>query len=263
MHRLGQLSGKPAESTLHTHPILNSASSSEFGAPPGDDEISTISSVQRRSLFKHERQADKRRYDSAQWHSDIQFEAAPADYTSLRLTQLPSCGGDTLWASGYDLLDRFSPAYRRFFETLTATFIGDGFLRAAAEDKTGRVRIYEGPRGHPANLGGELSTVHPLVRTNPVTGWKSLFAVGPFPKVINELAPNESAELLERFKRAIVENHDIQVRFKWRNENDIGGFLVLFFSCSWSWLLAMSLSLLADTLHSNLGQQKRLPHGDL
>lgn len=57
---------------------------------------------------------------------------------------------------------------------------------------------------------------------NPVTGWKSIFAIGPFPKVINELNSDESDELLSRFKRLLVENHDLQVRFKWRNKNDLG-----------------------------------------
>lgn len=218
VHRLGQLSGKPADSTLHIHPILNGGTS-EFGLA-GDDQISTISSVQRRKLFRHENQADKRHYDSAQWHSDIQFEAAPADYTSLRLTQLPRTGGDTLWASGYDLYDRFSVPYQRFFEGLTATFVGEGFLKAAAADPD-NVHLYEGPRGSPVNVGKGLRTVHPVVRTNPITGWKSIFALGPFPRFINELTAQESAELLAKFKQMVVENHDLQVRFKWRNENDL------------------------------------------
>lgn len=102
VHKLGLLSGKPVDSTLHIHPVLNNTS--EFGV--GDAQISTISSVARKKMFKHELQGDKRRYDSAQWHSDIQFEPKPADYTSLRLTKLPSSGGDTLWASGYELYDR-------------------------------------------------------------------------------------------------------------------------------------------------------------
>lgn len=225
MQRLGQLSGKPADSTLHIHPIFNGGTS-EFGLAD-DQQISTISSVQRRKLFRHEAQADKRRYDSAQWHSDIQFEAAPADYTSLRLTQLPRSGGDTLWASGYDLYDRFSAAYQRFFEGLTATFTGDGFLRAAAADPD-HVKVHEGPRGSPVNVGRGLSTVHPVVRTNPVTGWKSIFAVGPFPKTINELTAQESAELLAKFKQMVMENHDLQVRFKWRNENDLGTISTFF-----------------------------------
>ncbi|GAB1213108.1 hypothetical protein ATERTT37_002257 [Aspergillus terreus] len=216
VHRLGQLSGKPADSTLHIHPVLNNTN--EFGV--ADAQVSTISSLARKKMFRHENQPNKRRYDSARWHSDIQFEPVPADYTSLRLTQLPKTGGDTLWASGYELYDRFSKPYQKFFEGLTATFIGSGFLQAAERDPD-NVRIYTEPRGSPLNVGKDLATVHPVVRTNPVTGWKSIFAVGPFPHKINELTQTESDELLKKFYNTILENHDIQVRFKWRNKNDI------------------------------------------
>ncbi|KAL1801180.1 hypothetical protein ACET3X_001522 [Alternaria dauci] len=204
VHRLGLLTGKPADSTLHIHPILNNTS--EFGVD--DAQISTISSLARKNIYKHEnngRPSGTRRYDAAQWHSDIQFEPT---------------GGDTLWASGYEIYDRFSKAYQTFFEGLTATFVGDGFIRAA-EANPEKVKIYEQERGSPKNVGRSLSAVHPVVRTNPVTGWKSIFALGPFPKYINELHDEESAELLKKFRSVITENHDLQVRFKWRNKNDI------------------------------------------
>ena len=219
MHRLGQLSGKPLTSTLHIHPVLNNTS--EFGV--ADAQISVISSEARKKFFKREFAAQKtnKRYESAQWHSDIQFEPVPADYTSLRLTKLPSTGGDTLWASGYQLYDHFSPAYQKFFEGLTATFSGDGFLKAE-EANPDRVKIYEEARGSPQNIGRALKAVHPVVRTNPVTGWKSIYALGPFPRVINELNLEEGEELLAKFKEIVERNHDLQVRFKWRNENDIG-----------------------------------------
>ena len=191
----------------------------EFGVD--DPEISTISSLARKKFFKHEERNKTSRYDAAQWHSDIQFEPVPADYTSLRLTQLPSSGGDTLWASGYEIYDRFSRAYQKFFEGLTATFVGDGFIKAAAANPD-RVKLYIDARGSPENVGGKLTAVHPVVRTNPVTGWKSIFALGPFPKYINELSNEESDELLAKFRRIIYENHELTVRFKWRNENDIG-----------------------------------------
>lgn len=222
VHRLGQLTNKPSDSTLHIHPILNNTS--EFGV--SDAEISTISSLQRKKTFgsaKPQRQTGNRRYDAAQWHSDIQFEPVPADYTSLRLTQLPETGGDTLWASGYEIYDRFSKAYQTFFESLTATFIGDGFIKAAAANPE-QIKIYEQQRGNPKNAGKELTAVHPVVRTNPVTGWKSIFALGPFPKYINELNDKESDELLAKFLNTIYENHDLQVRFKWKSENDLGKF---------------------------------------
>ncbi|KAK3074043.1 hypothetical protein LTR53_003822, partial [Teratosphaeriaceae sp. CCFEE 6253] len=172
VHRLGQLSGKPSTSTLHIHPVLNSTS--EFGV--GDNNISHISSVARKQMFSHTAQTDKRKYDSAMWHSDIQFEPCPADYTTLRLTTLPANGGDTLWASGYEIYDRFSKPYQKFFESLTATFIGEGFIKAAAANPE-KVKVYDAPRGSPQNVGKALSAVHPVVRTNPVTGWKSIYAL--------------------------------------------------------------------------------------
>lgn len=222
VHRLGQLTNKPSDSTLHIHPILNNTS--EFGV--ADAEISTISSLQRKQTFaykKDQRRSGSNRYDAAQWHSDIQFEPVPADYTSLRLTQLPETGGDTLWASGYEIYDRFSRAYQIFFEGLTATFSGDGFIKAAAAQPE-KIKIYEQQRGSQKNFGRELRAVHPVVRTNPVTGWKSIYALGPFPKYINELNDKESSELLQRFLDTIYENHDLQVRFKWRSKNDLGKY---------------------------------------
>ncbi len=187
----------------------------------GDAQISTISSVHRKSLFNGEGQGASNRHSkndgSTQWHSDIQFEPVPPDYSSLRLTQLPQNGGDTLWASGYEMYERFSPSYQKFLEGLTATFIASGLLFHGEEG-----RVYEGPRGNPQNVGRAFTAVHPVVRTNPVTGWKSIYAAGPFPKYINELNPKESRQLLQTFRETITENHDLQARFKWRNENDFG-----------------------------------------
>ncbi|KAF2124100.1 taurine catabolism dioxygenase [Dothidotthia symphoricarpi CBS 119687] len=220
VQRLGRLVGKPSDSTLHIHPVHNNTS--EFGVD--DAEISTISSLERKSIFKNEsgnnRTSGNNRYGAAQWHSDIQFEPVPADYTSLRLTKLPDTGGDTLWASGYEVYDRFSKVYQKFFEGLTATFIGEGFIKAAAANPD-RVKLYEKERGSPKNVGKKLTAVHPVVRTNPVTGWKSIYALGPFPRYINELNDEESNELLAKFRSILTENHDLQVRFKWRNENDL------------------------------------------
>ena len=97
IQRLGELTGKPETSKLHIHPILNSER--EFGG--SDPEISTISSVQHNKLYvKTPYDQSKKQQSSALWHSDIAFEPVPADYTSLRLTQLPKTGGgmsSTLW----------------------------------------------------------------------------------------------------------------------------------------------------------------------
>jgi alpha-ketoglutarate-dependent taurine dioxygenase len=52
-------------------------------------------------------------------------------------------------------------------------------------------------RGSPENVGQDLKTVHPVIRTNPVTGWKGIFVNRGFTKRINELTKPESDALLE------------------------------------------------------------------
>jgi len=81
--------------------------------------------------------------------------------------------------------------------------------------------FYDKPRGAPENVGEELKAVHPVVRTNPVTGWRSLFPVGGHVKYVNGVTEQESKALLDWFLRLLVDNHDLQVRFRWRNQNDI------------------------------------------
>ncbi|KAL2259280.1 hypothetical protein VTK26DRAFT_7106 [Humicola hyalothermophila] len=214
--RLGELTGRPSTSGLHIHPILNSER--ELGG--NDPEISTISSVQNKQLYAKTSPdtLSAKKQSSAQWHSDIAFEPVPADYTSLRLVQLPTTGGDTLWASGYELYDRISEPYQKFLETLTATFEQPGFNKVA--ERAG-FKLYDKPRGAPENVGSELKAVHPVVRTNPVTGWKSIFPVGGHVSHINGLTEEESTKLLDWFLELVYKNHDLQVRFKWQNEHDI------------------------------------------
>jgi alpha-ketoglutarate-dependent taurine dioxygenase len=66
-----------------------------------------------------------------------------------------------------------------------------------------------------------LKAVHPVVRTNPTTGWKSIFPVGGHVSHINDVTDLESKALLDWFGRLLVDNHDLQVRFRWQNKNDL------------------------------------------
>jgi alpha-ketoglutarate-dependent taurine dioxygenase len=126
---------------------------------------------------------------------------------------------DTLWASGYEVYDRISPPYQKFLEGLTATYAQPKFEEIARDRN---FELHPGPRGAPENVGNILKAVHPVIRTNPVTGWKSVFAVGTHCQKVDGLSKEESAHLLKWFVDLIVENHDLQVRFHWQNPNDIG-----------------------------------------
>lgn len=86
--------------------------------------------------------------------------------------------------------------------------------------------LEEGPRGAPANVGTAMEAIHPVVRTHPVTGWKSMYAMGTHCKRINGLSLSESQLLMDRNYSMITENHDLQVRFRWQNPSDIGMLLL-------------------------------------
>jgi alpha-ketoglutarate-dependent taurine dioxygenase len=84
----------------------------------------------------------------------------------------------------------------------------------------------------------ELTLRSPLVRTNPVTGWKSLFgAAGQVDNGWIEGVTKRESEILKKYcmfagqvwsnmslifivRQLISENHDLQVRLKW-NTNDL------------------------------------------
>jgi alpha-ketoglutarate-dependent taurine dioxygenase len=213
--KLGELTGKPVDSTMHIHPISNKSFQCNK-----DDEISVISNDLATKIFTDRQTEHHKKKQSLNkgWHSDITFEPVPSDYAILKLTDLPALGGDTLWASGYEVYDRFSPAYQKFLDGLTATYAQPLFTQAAKDHK---FKLYDSPRGSPLNVGTELSTEHPVIRTNPVTGWKTVFAFGHHVQHINGLTERESSHLLTEFLRMVTENHDLQVRFKWNNKNDL------------------------------------------
>ncbi|KAK1917201.1 hypothetical protein P3342_012046 [Pyrenophora teres f. teres] len=176
MLRITELSGCPSTSGLHVHPLTEEGS--ELG-----DQISVISSEkQKKGGGLTHQLSDVSRLASAGWHSDITFEPVPSDYAMLKIHTLPATGGDTLWASGYEIYDRLSPAMRTMLQGLTATHDAKFFLEEA--ERLGNP-LRKNFRGSPLNHGDALTATHPVIRTNPVTGWNSVYVNKGFTKRIN------------------------------------------------------------------------------
>lgn len=215
--RLGHLTGKPATSGLHIHPVYNAEREGkdqvvdEKGTQNKDNEISVISSNLHRSLDVEPRSG------ADEWHSDIAFEPVPADYTSLKVHTLPQTGGDTMWASGYEVYDLLSQPFRNMFEKLKGFYYPPEFINSAARHG---YALYPGPRGAAENVGTHLIAEHPLIRTNPVTGWKSVFGIGHHFNRILGVSLDES-DMLKRYIRDLVtQNHSTQLRYRW-GKNDL------------------------------------------
>ncbi|KAK7214621.1 hypothetical protein V2G26_002624 [Clonostachys chloroleuca] len=218
--KLGELTGKPSTSKLHRHALIESqkALATEVNGK-FDDEVWVISSHVMRNHFPA-RFNSLRPLASDEWHTEqvscIAYENIPADYTVLHMMQNPEdgSGGDTLWASGYEAYNRLSPHFRKMVDEMTVTTSQPRMLRVLEEQD---LKVVNGSRGAPENTSSNFQAVHPVVRTNPVTGWKSLYGAGVSARdgSIHGVTKYENDILREYFDKLISQNHDLQVRFKW------------------------------------------------
>ena len=110
------------------------------------------------------------------WHSDVSCDVEPPMGSILRIVQVPSSGGDTLFASMYAAFEALSDRMQRLLSGLTVVHEGEQYYR-------GR---YGG-----ANLrdGSYPIAEHPAVRTHPVTGRQALYVNEGFTTRIKELNP--------------------------------------------------------------------------
>lgn len=142
------------------------------------------------------------------WHTDLVHEKQTLGLTHLHLDSIPAIGGDTAWASAYAAYDKLSPALQEFLDGKTA-------IHKSAHPYLDPENPLKGPVF--------IEREHPLVRTHPVTGWKSLFVNRSHTLRIVGLEPDESRLILEYLFGIFEKNLDIQVRFKWQpTKNGLG-----------------------------------------
>ncbi|KIW34438.1 uncharacterized protein PV07_01216 [Cladophialophora immunda] len=138
------------------------------------------------------------------WHSDVSYEVQPPSYTSLKVLTGPprGGGGDTLWCSQYAIYDVLSAPMQKYLESLTA-------LHSADEQAEGSRAAGRPVRRQP------ITTEHPLVRINPVTGWKSLFFNPGFVMKIVGVPKAESDAIIRYLNELITTTQEAHVRFQW------------------------------------------------
>ncbi|CUM64889.1 uncharacterized protein PRCAT00002507001 [Priceomyces carsonii] len=195
------------EAVFHVHPMTTRTKY-------GDNFVRIFSDLN--DVYKGGKRERTQR-GTGTWHTDLSYEKRPADYSALQIKQVPADGGgDTLWASGYAAYEKLTPVLAEFFEKLT---IHSDWTSNLLQFNDASGEQYKTERGL-ENVGRKVTSDHALVRTNPVTGWRSLYFSIIHNKYVNELNIDESDALLEFLARHLTENHDIQVRIRWE-ENDV------------------------------------------
>jgi len=129
-----------------------------------------------------------------QFHTDQCHQERPAKASMLYAIEIPSVGGNTLFANAYLAYETLPDAIKRRIE-------GKRALNAYDYDSAATIRGAEVPDGAP-------SYAHPVVRTHPATGRKALYVNRLMTRRIEGLPAQESEELLD-----LLFDHQEQAQF--------------------------------------------------
>jgi taurine dioxygenase len=135
------------------------------------------------------------------WHSDLAFQEYPAKATMLNALEIPSEGGDTLFVDMEAAYEALSPQWKERLQGLRAVH---RYRRKQATDgQSTRVELSEDQKARTPDVA------HPLVRTNPDTGRKAIFAHKGMTAEIVGLPAEESERILN-----FLFEHTVQPRFR-------------------------------------------------
>lgn len=146
-------------------------------------------------------------YAGQYWHSDLSYTAEPARASMLLALEIPSSGGDTMFAN-------MSLAYESLSPPLQTLLQG---LRAVHDYSHAYDTVFSKLPGRPPMTEAERAKVppveHPVVRTHPDTGRKALFVNPGFTSRILGLTDGESDALL-----TFLFEHTTQPEFVYRHQ---------------------------------------------
>lgn len=142
------------------------------------------------------------------WHSDTTYLDKPPMASLLLARQVPSIGGDTLFANMYLAYETLSDGMRSLLDGLRA-------VNTSAKADVSRTR--EDPIAASPNVMSRrvYESEHPVVRTHPETGRKSLYVNIAHTMRFRNMTEQESAPLLNFLFQHQV-RPEFTCRFHWQ-----------------------------------------------
>lgn len=156
-------------------------------------------------VIKHE---DEQVNFGGVWHSDTSYLEVPPMGTMLYALEVPPQGGDTLFANQVQAYERLSDGLKALLDGLTGINVSDKASAAAT-----RVDMI---KAAPKSGGGNrLVAKHPVIRTHPETGRRSLYVNTAHTGAFEGMTEAESAPILGYLFEHQVKP-EFTCRFAWR-----------------------------------------------
>jgi alpha-ketoglutarate-dependent taurine dioxygenase len=144
------------------------------------------------------------------WHTDSPFLPEPPGVTILRSVEIPPYGGDTVWANGGLAFRMLSPAMQAMLRPLKVRMsAGNNIYTQKLAD--GKELDFASEAARAAAIEGNA---HPLIRTHPVTGERSLYLDEVYATGIDGMTAAESRPLLDFLIQHITQHH-FTCRLRW------------------------------------------------
>ena len=153
---------------------------------------------------------DEARNFGGLWHTDTIYQPTPPMATMLYALELPPIGGDTLFANQYLAYEQLSDGLKQALKSLK--LVSRSNNKDAAETRAARIKE-SGVKLNSDNLSG----CHPVIRTHPETGRKSLYVSPGHSGYFEGWNEAESAALL-----SYLHNHQIAEEFRCRHVWQLG-----------------------------------------
>ena len=150
------------------------------------------------------------------WHTDLSYTPRPAKGAVIHCKEKPPVGGDTMWANLWLALETLSPTIRKLIDDLEA--VHDVTLVRGIELRAPEVVAEMKKRNPPV--------IHPVVRTHPETGRKSLLVNQRIRRFVG-MSDEESQSLL-----AMLNAHATSPEFVYRHRWSLGDVVMWDNRCS-------------------------------
>lgn len=138
------------------------------------------------------------------WHTDSSYLLAPPSLTLLLAVELPTQGGDTLFADMHKAYAALPPATRKLIDGQRAEYTA-----SLVHDDSGAYAAVAGAdRNRRSAVGLVTEAIHPVVRTHPHSGSKALNVSLAHTRCIVGQSREASLPLLTR-----LSEHAVQGRF--------------------------------------------------
>ena len=146
------------------------------------------------------------------WHSDTSYMPQPAMATALYALQVPDAGGDTLYANTALAYDALSDAMREMLTPLKGINSSEFGYKGGRAIGMAKLDAMKGTFDTAAQT---YESEHPIVRTHPETGRKSLYLNRSHTVRLADMTEAESTPLIGYLCDHMT-RPEFTCRFRWR-----------------------------------------------